>query len=81
MLLKITLKCFSLRVILDLLNQVMNVNAVRSFHHRIWHTRDVEVDVLLIDCKVELVRVRCDVRENQILALCVCLIPQVSRSI
>ena len=31
---KITLKCFSLRVILDLLNQVVNVNALRSFHHR-----------------------------------------------
>ena len=31
--------------ILNLLNQVVNVNAVRSFHHRIWHTGDVEVDV------------------------------------
>ena len=58
MLLEITLKCFSLRVILDLLNQVVNVNAVRSFHHRTWHAGDVEVDVFLIDCKVELVRVR-----------------------
>ena len=48
MLLKITLKCLSLRVILDLLNQVMNVNAVRSFHHRIWHTGDVEIDVFVI---------------------------------
>ena len=31
MLLKITLKCLSLRVILDLLNQVVNVNAMWSF--------------------------------------------------
>ena len=57
MLLKITLKCFSLRVILDLLNQVMNVIALRSFHHRIWHTGDVEIDVFVIHRKVELVRV------------------------
>ena len=57
MLLKITLKCFSLRMIFDLLNQVMNVNALRSFHHRIWHTRDVEIDVSVIHRKVELFRV------------------------
>ena len=41
----------------DLLNQVVNVNAVRSFHHRIWHTGDVEIDVFVIHRKVELVRV------------------------
>ena len=57
MLLKITLKCLSLRVILDLLNQVVNVDAMRSFHHRIWHAGDVEVDVFVINRKVELVRV------------------------
>ena len=39
------------------LNQVMNVNALRSFHHRIWHTGDVEIDVSVIHRKVELVRV------------------------
>ena len=57
MLLEIILKCLPLRVILDLLNQVVNVNVVRSFHHRIWHTRNVEVDVFVIHRKVELVRV------------------------
>ena len=57
MLLEIILKCFSLRMIFDLLNQVMNVNALRSFHHRIWHTGDVEIDVSVIHRKVELVRV------------------------
>ena len=57
MLLKITLKCLSLRVILDLLNQVVNVDAMWSFHHRVRHAWDVEVDVFLIDCKIELVRV------------------------
>ena len=57
MLLKIILKCLPLRVILDLLNQVVNVNAVRSFHHRIWHTGDVEIDLFVIHRKVELVRV------------------------
>ena len=62
MLLKITLKCLSLRVVLDLLNQVVNVNAMWSFHHRIWHAWDVEVDVFLITRKVELVRVwRCSI--------------------
>ena len=62
MLLKITLKCFSLRVILDLLNQVVNVNTMWSFHHRFWHAGDVEVDVFVINRKVELVRVwRCSI--------------------
>ena len=73
---------FSLRVILDLLNQVVNVNAVWSFHHRIWHAWDVEVDVFVINRKVELVRVwRCNItmfEENQLLALCASLLPQVS---
>ena len=50
-------KCFSLRMVFDLLNQVTNVNALRSFHHRIWHTGDVEIDVSVIHRKVELVRV------------------------
>ena len=57
MLMKIILKCFSLRVILDLLNQVVSVNTMWSFHHRIWHTEDVEVDVFVINRKVEFVRV------------------------
>ena len=62
MLLKITLKCLSLRVILDLLKLVVNVNAMWSFHHRVRHSWNVEVDVFLIDCKVELVRVwRCSI--------------------
>ena len=55
MLLKITLKCLSLRVVLDLLNQVVNVDAMRSFHCRIRHSWNVEVDVLLVACTVELV--------------------------
>ena len=55
MLLKITLKRLSLRVVLDLLNQVVNVDAMWSFHHRIRHSWDVEVNVLLVDCTVELV--------------------------
>ena len=57
MLLKITLKCFSLRMTFDFLNQVMNANALRSFHHRIWHSGDVEINVLVIHRKVELIRV------------------------
>ena len=60
--LEITLKCFSLRVVLDLLNQVANVNTMWSFHHRIWHAGHVEVDVFVINRKVELVRVwRCSI--------------------
>ena len=62
MLLKITLKCLSLRVILDLLNPVVKVNAMWSFHHRVRHTCNVEVDVFLIYRKVELIRVwRCSI--------------------
>ena len=57
MLLEIILNCFSLRMTVDFLNQVMNANALRSFHHRIWHTRDVEINVLVIHRKVELIRV------------------------
>ena len=77
MLLKITLKCLSLRVILDLLNQVVNVDAMWSFHHRIRHAWDVEVDVFLIDCKVELVRVwLCSItmfeRTNFLHCVCAC---------
>ena len=55
MLLKITLKCLSLRVVLNFLNQVVNVDAMRLFHRRIRHSWDVEVDVLLVACTVELV--------------------------
>ena len=59
MLLKITLKCSSLRVVLDLLNQVVSVDAMWSFHCWIRHSWTVEVNVLLVDCTVELVvRVR-----------------------
>ena len=57
MLLEIILKCFSLRMIFDFLKLVMNVNALRSFHHRVWHTGDVEINVLVIHRKVELIRV------------------------
>ena len=83
MLLKVTLKCLSLRVVLDLLNQVVNVDAMWSFHHRIRHAWDVEVDVFLIDCKVELVRVWwCSItvfgRTKFLHCVCLCLIPRVS---
>ena len=46
MLLKITLKCLSLKVIFDLL-----------FHHRIWYTGDVEINNFVINLKVELIHV------------------------
>ena len=57
MLLEIILNCFSLRMTFDFLNQVMNANALRSFHHRIWHTGDVEINILVIHRKDELIRV------------------------
>ena len=41
----------------DFLNQVMNANALRAFHHRIGNTGDVEINVLVIHRKVELIRV------------------------
>ena len=51
------LNCFSLRMTFDFLNQVINADALRSFHHCIWHTGDVEINVLVVDCTVELIRV------------------------
>ena len=89
MLLKITLKCMSLRVVLDLLNQISNVDAMWSFHCWMWYSWNVEVNVLLVDCTVELVvRVRwCNVtvffRTNGSFTMCVlelldstgCLVP------
>ena len=42
-------------VVLDLLNQILNVDAMLSFHCRIRHSWNVEVNVLLVGCTVELV--------------------------
>ena len=55
MLMKITLKCLSLRVVLDRLNHISNVHVMWLFHCRMWQSWNVEVDVLLVDCTVELV--------------------------
>ena len=77
MLLEIILKCFSLRMTLDFLNQVMNANALRSFHHRIWHTGDVEINVLVIHRKVELIRVITIFEMTNFLALCAIFLPTV----
>ena len=41
----------------DFLNQVMNANALSAFHRRIGNTGDVEINVLVIHCKVELIRI------------------------
>ena len=41
----------------DFLNQVMNANALRAFHRRIGNTGDVEVNVLIVRRKVELIRI------------------------
>ena len=57
MLFEIILNCFFLWMTCDSLNQVMNVNALRSFHRRIGNTGDVEINVLVIHCKVELNRI------------------------
>ena len=77
-LLQVSLKCMSLKVVLDLLNKVLNVDAMRSFHCRIRHSWNIEVNVLLVDCTVELCprwMMQChDVLQEQIvLSLCVCL--------
>ena len=57
MLLEIILNCFFLWMTFDFLNQVMNAYSLRSFHHRIWNTGDVAINVLVIHRKVELIRV------------------------
>ena len=41
----------------DSLNQVMNVKALRAFHRRIRNARDVEINVLVVHRKVELIRI------------------------
>ena len=41
----------------DSLNQVMNGYALRAFHLRIGNTGDVEINVLVVHCKVELIRI------------------------
>ena len=71
MLLEIILNCFSLKMTFDFLNQVMNANALRSFHHRIWYTGDVvEINVLVIHRKVELIRVITIFEMTNFLHLC-----------
>ena len=57
MLFEIILNCFFWWMTFDFLNQVMNANASRAFHHRIGNTGDVEINVLVIHRKVELIRV------------------------
>ena len=44
----------SMRVVLDFLNQISNVDAMQLFHSKMWWSWNVEVDVL-VDCTVELV--------------------------
>ena len=57
MLFEIILGCFFLWMTCDSLNQVMNVNALRAFYRRIGNTGDVEINVLVIHRKVELIRI------------------------
>ena len=57
MLFEIILNCFLLWMTFDSLNQVMNVNALRAFHRRIGNTGDVEINVLVVHRKVELIRI------------------------
>ena len=57
MLFEIILNCFFLWKTFDFLNQVMNATALRAFHRRIGNTGDVEINVLVIHRKVELIRV------------------------
>ena len=57
MLFEIILNCFFLWMTFDSLNQVMNANALRAFHRRIGNTGDVEINVLVIHRKVELIRI------------------------
>ena len=57
MLFEIILNCFFLSMTFNFLNQVMNADALRAFHRRIGNTGDVEVNVLVIHCKTELIRI------------------------
>ena len=54
---EIVLNCFFLWMTFDFLNQVMNANALRAFHRRVRKTGDVEINVLVIHRKVELIRI------------------------
>ena len=42
-------------MVLDFLNQVSNAGAMQLFHCRMRYAWNVEVDVLLVDCTIELV--------------------------
>ena len=57
MLFEIILNCFFLWMTCDSLNQVMNVKALRAFHRRIGNAGDVEINVLVVHRKVELIRI------------------------
>ena len=50
-----SLKSVSVRVVFDFLNQVSNAGTVQLLHGRMWQSWNVEVDVLLVDCTIELV--------------------------
>ena len=53
MLLKITLKCTSMRVVLNFLNQILNVDVMWSFHCRMLQSWNVEVDVVELVVRVD----------------------------
>ena len=48
---------FFLWMTFNSLNQVMNVKALRAFHRRIGNAGDVEINVLVVCRKVELIRI------------------------
>ena len=83
MLLKITLKCLSLRVIHDLQNQILNVDAMWSFHHRGRHLRcwksmfSSSIARLNLLFALDDAVSRCPGESNSC-TVCVYLIPQVS---
>ena len=72
-LLKNTLKYLSMRVVLDFLNQTLNVGAMWLVHCRMWHSWDVEVNVLhgWTCCPCWTTQFHDVLREHIVLSLCV----------
>ena len=70
MLFEVILNCFLLWMTYDSLNQVMNVKALRTFHRLIGNAGDVEVNVLVVRRKVELIRIITIFEMTSFFALC-----------
>ena len=57
LLFEVILNCFLLWMTYDSLNQIMNVKVLRTFHRLVRNAGNVEINVLIVRRKVELIRI------------------------